>query len=223
MRGRVDRSRGVPFFPVNTMQTNLIQQFAHGLGLSRMFSVKERTPSPTVGSEVMPVVVVDDLLKSAWPPRPQVFGGTALGPGAPGVNNRWFAIFGGDNTVETANARLVVHEFWYTQNVTANQQISMYIGQGLPIAGLTTNFCHYSDPGYDQQVGIRQSNFSVFAFGESPLAPPVTGLLFQVPQNVVFHVKGPWILGFNEVLAIQHGATAGPSSCWFKAEEWPRA
>lgn len=230
MRGRVDRSRGlISDDRPPSLTTNLIQKFEFGLGIARIFGIKERTPSPTFGSEVTPVVKVDDLLMSASPPRHRVWGGDAFGPGAPGVNVRWHGIFGGDNSTDQSlkNGRLVVHEAYLSHNFAGPgpTQWQWYIGTPLPIAGLSSRFCHYSNPGFDSPAaGIKESAFSVTVNGESAHAPPVTGIILSLFPGVLYRFQGPWILNFNEVFAFQSGASsAAASMCVFHAEEWPAA
>lgn len=48
---------------------NLIQQFDYGIAASELLQLKEKTPYPTLGDVVQPVLLVDDLRESGYQPK----------------------------------------------------------------------------------------------------------------------------------------------------------
>lgn len=223
MRGRIDESVGGIRPSVSPTAQNLIQQFAHGLGLSRVFNLKERSPAPVLQDTVQPVVLVDDLRDGAFPPRREVWGGdTQVG----GVNPHFHGIFGG-SAEERPLDRLVVLEFYLSQNFGVNVQWQLFIGTSLPIPGFAgaTRAAHYADSSNSPTPGIAESGYTVFMRGDTPGGFATTGLTFQTPTGAsLVRVRGPWILARNEVLGVwANVANANMSGILWHAVEWPAA
>lgn len=223
MRGRVDMSEGFPRPPAGTITSNLIQEFAHGLGLSRLFQIKERTPAPTFGSEVVPVVLIDDQLQSAYPPRQNVHGGTTQGPGAPGVSPRWSVVrCRGQFPTPSTEDRLVIHNFRFHNGAAADADLFFFCG--FPFASLTTvvstnMFVSVAAP---FPAGLPQSDFSHFVTGEDAAALPVTPSRLTVPPNQTVLIEGPWVIGAGQVMGVRStGAIATLTSCFFNCTEYP--
>lgn len=226
MRGRVDRSAGFEVRPSTPpLLTNLIQKFEIGNALSRMFQIKERTPSPTLGMEVMPVVLVDDMLKGAYPPRRRVTYSQTVGPGAPGLNSRVHTINCRGSTTDPERAKfdkLVVHEIMILHAFGGTTQWELHVGNTSGITGLASLFAQLDDTTFDQPaVGEKESDFTSGSQGESPDVFADVGNLFLVPPNVMYRINGPFIIGQGECIALRAPATAAGSAVMFRAEEWP--
>lgn len=224
MRGRVDESEGYPARAPAALTTNLIQKFSHGLGLSRLFQIKERTPSPTFGAEVQPVVVVDELLQTAYPPWLNVCGGTTQGPGAPGLQPRYHAVRcrGAPSTDPNPEDRLVIHEF--TWNAVFAADLFILIGFDYSLFGVgiqSTNMFIRNVAEY--QPGLPQSDFSHFIVGEDPAALPITPPRIAVPANTNLTIRGPWVIGPGQIMGVRTTVPTalGPSTCWFTCTEYP--
>lgn len=203
--------------------TNLIQKFSHGLGLSRLFQIKERTPSPVFGSEVVPVVVIDELLKSAYPPRQSVHGGTTQGPGAVGLMPRWSAIRCRGNFFQpNVEDRVVVHDFYFHNGSGFIADLFFFCGFDFDLftTVVSTN-CFVSNPA-GLPVGFTQTDFTHFVTGEDAAAIAVTPPRFTVPANQTVRFTGPWVISPGQVVGVRStGAITDLTAAFFNCTEYP--
>lgn len=222
MRGRVDVSEGFPRPAAGILSTNLIQQFDYGLGLSRILQLKERSPAPTLGSELVPVIIVDDLKKSSHPPRSYVIGSRTLLCG--GVNRGWVGVNcrGSASTSPAAvNERLVVH--WIRVAVSAAMTMALEVGTTSGVVGLNGSYAMRCDSTRDvPAVGVMRTDFTGTLVGESAAQVPDTyAQQFYAVQNQETRLDGPWIIAQGEaVFVYQATPAAGTISATFFCEEY---
>jgi len=225
VRGRVDASEGFPRTPGIIASTNLIQQFQYGEGLSRLFAIKEKSPTPTLGSEIVPVVVVDELRPGGYPPRYRCSAGLQVITDA--VNLAWVAVnCRGQIPSGNVQDKLVVHEIHIVHNVAGFTRFMLEIGYTSGVVGLAGGFATLNDSTADQPtVGQRRSDYTGILSG---LSGDAGNGSFQeplmIPPNVQYTIPGPFIIGQGELVGV-HSAIAmgvGLLNGWFTCEEYPR-
>lgn len=222
MRGRVDRSRGIPFAPVAVTTPNLIQQDI-GLQVSRLLQIKERSPSPTLGDQVIPVLVVDQLVNSAYPPhRVGFFGGLGASDIANrawvGVNCRGQAPF--PNSRESD--KLAVTEIVIT-DISGGNRFVLEVGRAAGVNGLVPGFASYADTSTKQGPATALTDFFAGLSGQSADAPDAAAqMLGQTQIGGVLVIRGPFVIGVGEGVFV-HTLNVGIADfvAWFRCEEYP--
>lgn len=219
MRGRVDMSEGFPRPAPSAMSTNLLQEPEFGIGLSNLFHIQERAPAPTLASEIQPVVVVDHLPLTGWPPHARVLGARAqLGDG---ISRAWIGMnCRGHLPSGNTNDKLVIHRIIVTH--TAFAIIGIEIGRDPSVAGLVGGFALQCNTSRDApNSGVRRSDFTGMLAGLSgdALDPNASQFMAGV-QPVV--IEGPFILNQLEaVFVYQQTAAAQTLAATFIADEYP--
>lgn len=219
MRGRLDASEGFPRPLTPAMSTNLLQEPEFGIGLSNLFHIQERAPAPTLGSEIVPVVVVDTLHGSAWPPHSRVIGAKAqLGDG---VSRAWIGMnCRGKPPSGNPQDRLVIHRVvvWHS----AFALIGLEVGRDPSVAGLGGSFALQCNTGRDAPgSGVRRSDFTGMLAGLSGDAPDANAQQLHAGVNPTV-IEGPFILNQLEaVFVYQNTASANTLSALFLADEFP--
>lgn len=222
MRGRIDVSEGFPRPAPAGFSVNLLQQFDYGLGLSRILQLKERSPAPNLGTEVVPVLIVDELKKSAYPPRSFVIASRLVSGG--GVTKAWVGVNcrgASASQISVQNDRLVVH--WIRINVSSVTNLNLEVGRTSGVIGLSGGFAMRCDSTLDQPaVGALRSDFTGTLVGESADAADGDAQNFIAVANQECVFDGPFIIGQGEgVFVYQQPAVPATLSVTFFCEEFP--
>jgi hypothetical protein len=160
MRGRVDAQFGIRPPVTGLASPNLIQQFAFGQSAAELLQVKEKTPFPTIGDTVQPVIVIDDLRTSARPGMRRWFSGNtataAVGQGSyVGVENNG-----------QKNDRVVL-DLVRVHNPNGIPQLYFFgfivIGQLVPIIGTTPAAPALCEPRPPDESSSNLAEFGTFA------------------------------------------------------------
>lgn len=220
MRGRVDRSIfGVSLPPSMPATPNLIQQFAYGIAASELLQVKEKTPYPTIGDVVQPVVVIDDLRTSARQPMRRWYAAN-LHTSGPAAANAVIAIA---NEGVNKGDRVVIDLVRIRPDVNATLFVGILAISQLAIAGITSGRPHLCSPLPPLDAGTNLPQVGTFAniFTDRSITGQLGRNVYFAPANELIEIPGPFVLtpapgGVDaHVFCFQHsGAADGNTIRW---------
>lgn len=209
MRGRIDRQVfgvSLPRPPVTT--PNLIQQFDYGIAASELLQVKEKTPYPTLGDVVHPVILLDDLRASGRQPKRRWF---ACGIASNGAFAEFPCFSIRNNSVEPND--LIVVDRILISLPSAAQEI-FFLSSNVGISQLATinpqtdvraSLANPTESELQQTLLSPLTGFTVANYGSTSLGG-VAGdqnLVRQAALTIILEIPGPFVIQPGRALALR--------------------
>jgi hypothetical protein len=227
MRYRVDVSRGAlspSEVPSIVTTPNLIQKFDYGAAVSRILQVKERSPFPVVGSEIVPTVQLEDIANSAFPSvRRFVFGQIQTGDG---VGRVWWRLNNRGQVGHAPSDRVVVDEIQIMQSQATTGTWALEVGRATAVVGLNAGFAIYCDPFNPDNPSDQLSDFTAGGWGLTAALTGANAQFFLVGGGLlgVARIPGPFIIGQGQAVHVhqeQVMAAGSAGGVMFFGREWP--
>lgn len=209
MRGRVDAQFGVPYSNPAMTSPNLIQQFDYGIAASELLQLKEKTPYPTLGDVVHPVLLIDDLRASGRQAKRRWF------VGGLGFNGAFaeFPCFAIKNLNPLGSNSLVVVDWFRLSTPSANQELffissNVGVGQLATINPQADGFASLANPTESEVANTQLSPVTGFVRtnGGSTSLGGVAGdqnFTKEAGASNFLEVLGPFVILPDRALAVR--------------------